>query len=320
MAAVEEIPQLKSPSTEEIISRDTPKLVAVLKEMKDGLEVVKGKVQLLTEMVKENQYPTVDGISYLEAKHLLLFGYCQNIVYYLLRKAKGMAISGHPLVQSLVEIRLFLEKIRPIDKKVEYEVKKLMKVATTIEADRMLSGERKGVDGEDEDLLKYRPNPDSLVSKTTQENEDDALYRPPRFAPTAMDDNKITKEEKQARRKDREVLRRAKNNTIIKEIMDDIEGRPEEIKEYLGSESREFERHKEKWEERARQEEELFVRAPISKQEKKRERYLLKKRDGLLGLTDTFYNEIGTFDDNEETPSYKVSKSGRKSSQHRKRH
>lgn len=57
-----------------------------------------------------------------------------------------------------------------------------------------------------------------------------------------------------------------------------------QIKEYLGSESREFERHKEKWEERAKQEEELFVRAPISKQEKKRERYLLKKRDGYVKL------------------------------------
>lgn len=46
-----------------------------------------------------------------------------------------------------------------------------MKVATTIEADRMLLGEKKGADGQDEDLLKYRPNPDSLASKTTQENE-----------------------------------------------------------------------------------------------------------------------------------------------------
>lgn len=55
------------------------------------------------------------------------------------------------------------------------------------------------------------------------------MYRPPRFAPTAMDGDKITKEEKQAKRKEREVLWRAKNNTIIKEIMDDIEGRPEEV-------------------------------------------------------------------------------------------
>lgn len=55
--------------------------------------------------------PTADGISYLEAKHLLLLNYCQSLVYYLLRKVKGLSIDGHPVVTSLVEIRLFLEKV-----------------------------------------------------------------------------------------------------------------------------------------------------------------------------------------------------------------
>ncbi|MFS7955684.1 hypothetical protein Hanom_Chr07g00645521 [Helianthus anomalus] len=35
--------------------------------------------------VKSGVYPTSDGISYLEAKHLLLLSYCQSLVYYLLR-------------------------------------------------------------------------------------------------------------------------------------------------------------------------------------------------------------------------------------------
>jgi len=61
--------------------------------------------------VKAKQFPTEGGISYLEAKHLLLVNYCQSIVYYLLRKAKGLSIEGHPVVRSLVEIRLFLEKV-----------------------------------------------------------------------------------------------------------------------------------------------------------------------------------------------------------------
>lgn len=50
-------------------------------------------------------------MSYLEVKHLLLLNYCQSLVYYLLRKAKGFSIEGHPVVRSLVEIRLFLEKV-----------------------------------------------------------------------------------------------------------------------------------------------------------------------------------------------------------------
>lgn len=61
--------------------------------------------------MKAKQYPTSDGVSYLEAKHLLLINYCQSLVYYLLRKAKGLSIEGHPVVRSLVEIRLFLEKV-----------------------------------------------------------------------------------------------------------------------------------------------------------------------------------------------------------------
>jgi len=55
--------------------------------------------------------PTANGIGYLEAKNHLLLGYCQDIVYYLLRKAKGLSVEGHPVVRSLVEIRLFLEKV-----------------------------------------------------------------------------------------------------------------------------------------------------------------------------------------------------------------
>ncbi|KAE8821512.1 neuroguidin [Hordeum vulgare] len=66
-----------------------------------------------------------DGIGYLEAKHHLLLSYCHDLVYYLLRKAKGLSVDGHPVVRSLVKIRLFLEKIRPIDKKMEYQIQKL---------------------------------------------------------------------------------------------------------------------------------------------------------------------------------------------------
>ncbi|CAK9174425.1 unnamed protein product [Ilex paraguariensis] len=52
----------------------------------------------------------------------------ESLVYYLLRKTKGFSIEGHLVVQSLVEIRLFLEKIRPIDKKLQYQIQKLTRV------------------------------------------------------------------------------------------------------------------------------------------------------------------------------------------------
>nr|CAD1839381.1 unnamed protein product [Ananas comosus var. bracteatus] len=146
-----------------------PHLLAVLKEMKDGLDVVRRKVEALILKVKQNQLPTENGISYLEAKHFLLLSYCQCAVYYLLRKAKGLSIEGHPVVRSLVEIRLFLEKIRPIDKKLEYQVQKFTRVAETTGAEKKMSVDMKKKDDSrgEEDPLKYRPNPDMLVSKST---------------------------------------------------------------------------------------------------------------------------------------------------------
>ncbi|KAK4409041.1 hypothetical protein Sango_0485100 [Sesamum angolense] len=74
--------------------------------------------------------------------------------------------------------------------------------------------------------------------------------------------------------------------------MNDLEGRPEEVREYVGSESREVMNYMEKMEERARQEEELFTRAPLTKVDKKKMKHLKKSRNGLLGLTESFYDEI----------------------------
>ncbi|RWR90980.1 neuroguidin-B isoform X1 [Cinnamomum micranthum f. kanehirae] len=294
---------LDSSVQEETPIKESPQLVALLKEMKVGLDAVRSKVQALTVKVRENHFPTADGISYLEVKHLLLLSYCQSTVYYLLRKAKGFSIEGHPVVRSLVEIRLFLEKIHPIDKKLQYQVQKLTRSAGNAVESVSSDGRKNSASQETEDLLKYRPNPDMLASKLDQAKQDgEGVYRPPKFAPTAMDEDKISKREKQALRKEKEALRQAKQSAYVKELIDDFEGRPEEVREIIGTQSRELLRYQSKMEDHARREEELFTRAPLSKIEKKKEKHLKKSRNGLLGLTDGFYDEIKTLPLEEDAP------------------
>ncbi|KAJ0026222.1 hypothetical protein Pint_08508 [Pistacia integerrima] len=292
----------------ERVKKEAPQLAALLKEMKEGLDAVGSKVQALITKVKENNYPTADGLSYLEAKHLLLLNYCQSIVYYLLQKAKGLSVEGHPVVRSLVEIRLFLEKIRPIDKKLQYQIQKLTSARISGSALGQLNLREKESDEpqKTEDLLRYRPNPDMLVSKIDMEDEDgDSLYKPPKFAPTSMDEDKMSRKERNALRKEKETLRQARQSTYMKELMDNLEGRPEEVRETVGTESRELTRYKERMEERARREEELFTRAPLTKMEKKKMKHLKKSRNGLLGLTESFFDEIKTLpiEDNGEQPT-----------------
>ncbi|CAN0879362.1 ngdn [Linum grandiflorum] len=271
---------------------EAPQLAAVLREIKQGLETVTSKVQSLTAKVKDNKYPTADGISYLDAKHLLLIQYCQSLVYIMLRKAKGLSIGNHSVVLSLVEMRLFLEKIGRIDKKTDYQIKKLLRDASRPSPDQV-NADESNVDAADdaaEDPLKLRPNPDMLVN--TNKPEATGRYKPPQFAPTKMEENdKMTREKRNALRKDKDIERRSKHG-YTREIFDDLQGKPEEVRETYGNDSREFEKFKRNYEEREKQEEEHFTRGNISRAEKRQWRELKKSRGGLLNLTDDFFEDV----------------------------
>ncbi|KAK4751831.1 hypothetical protein SAY87_020629 [Trapa incisa] len=72
--------------------------------------------------------------------------------------------------------------------------------------------------------------------------------------------------------------------------MNDIDGRPEDvtigflvipnIHEVIGTESRELIKYRAQMEDRAQREEEFFIRAPITKREKKKEKHLMKSMNG----------------------------------------
>ncbi|KAJ6919747.1 hypothetical protein NC651_013638 [Populus alba x Populus x berolinensis] len=212
----------------QVKEKEAPQLATVLKEIKEGLDIVRNKVQALTAKVKTNNFPTTEGISYLEAKHLLLLSYCQSLVFYLIRKAKGLSIEKHPVVRSLVEIRLFLEKIRMIDKKLEYQIQKLIRDAGSARDQVDVSETESKASKKPEDNLKYRPNPDLLESKTDLLAQNGGVYRPPKIAPMIMEEDKMSKQERNALRRQKETLRKAKHG-FMKELIDDMEDRPAEV-------------------------------------------------------------------------------------------
>jgi hypothetical protein len=44
-------------------------------------------------------------------------------------QAKGEQVKDHPVINQLVKIRVYLEKIKPIEKKLKYQIDKLLKTA-----------------------------------------------------------------------------------------------------------------------------------------------------------------------------------------------
>ena len=120
----------------------------------------------------------------------------------------------HPVVLRLVEIRAYLEKLRPIDRKLRYQIDKLLKTSAVSE----LAGGQD--DGEDEDdPLRFKPNPDALVGGAEAEDAEalaGGAYRPPKMVPTAMDDFEEGGKSAKQKRKEKEARRRASRSALIK--------------------------------------------------------------------------------------------------------
>lgn len=55
------------------------------------------------------------------------------------------------------------------------------------------------------------------------------MYRPPKFAPTSMEDGKISKHERNALRLEKQILRQSRQSDFVRRLVNDLEGRPEEV-------------------------------------------------------------------------------------------
>ncbi|QDZ21457.1 Sas10 domain-containing protein [Chloropicon primus] len=308
-----------------VVEQDAPELSSLLSDLKSSLEEIKNVVKPALDAIKARRkgkkgsgkeaaiadaLSTVkakEGLSFIEAKYTLMLSYCSHIVFYLLMKCEGKSVSKHPLLSRLVEIRTYLEKIRPIEKKMNYQVQKLVAQATR----------KPGDSAGGEDPLKFRPNPKSLLGSAQGEEAEeeglDGAYVPPKIAPMhyAEDDDLENDEdedfedpEKQARMKRRMLKakshekKRALRNEYVQHLVSELGEQPEEIgtdgQTQAGSGSAFAKREEMRMKARGEQEEELFTRAPMTKMEKKR--LQAAKRAGITGSTISILDDLGATD------------------------
>jgi hypothetical protein len=137
-----------------------------------------------------------------------------------------------------VQLRAFIERARPIDKQLAYQIEKLLRAtepggAAAAGAAAPPPGAGDGLEGEgagaaaaavggDDDALRYRPNPSALVTKAPLSGGFDqggladaagpsGVYRPPKLNPVAMEEDRAAS--RQERRAEAEARRRAKRRS-----------------------------------------------------------------------------------------------------------
>lgn len=256
-----------------------------LKEIGDSSKQAGDLLQQLLLQLQNKQLFIEDGLSFLDMKNQLLLFYLINLCQIIILKASGKSIEGNSAVERLVELRVTLDKIRPIDQKLKYQIEKLVKIA--------IKGSRN-----ENDPCRFKANPgnmtalgddgDSEVSDDLEdgekpENKKIDKYVPPKLAAVHYD-GEDTYEIKKQKLIDR-ARKHALRSSVMQELKEQYLDTPVEIVQTNSLKQKEdkYQKHKKEYEEN------YLTRLPVTKEELKR-----KKRISTIGILG---DEITRFED-----------------------
>jgi len=275
----------------------------LLEVAKTGEDLL-SSLDLLNKKVSSGSDPN-DGISFLSFKNELLLEYNMNLAYLMLKKTKGKSIEGDKAVDRLCYLRTVLEKIRPIEHKLKYQIDKFVSIAETGPGDN-----------KSQDPLRLKANPSLLTgnededgedseeeddeASTGKDNKSDAKYVAPRNVPQHFEGDK-SKEEVEAESEKRRK-KSALSASMMRELKSQLWDTPEEISHQADTRKQKYIQEQK---EKERYEEDNFMRLPITKAERLASKQFSTSANIGDGLTNFGFNNF----DGKETRS---SNSGKK--------
>lgn len=248
----------------------------------------KSIIESLNKKVSNVDFETKDGLSFLELKNHVMLDYMTNLTYIMLRKCSGKSINGEKAIERICEDRTVLEKMKPTEKKLRYQIDKAIKVA---ESGQMSS----------DDPLNFRPNLSALKNEgsgdedetdedeasgdeaTTSDTKKVGKYVPPKNIP-AFDSGDVETLE-------RNEEERNKKRSLSKSIMEDLRRQHSDLPDEEHSNVHDTMRAQQiaKMKERIRYEEDNFMRLPLTKKDKHKRGQMTTI--GTLGDELTYFGE-----------------------------
>jgi len=180
--------------------------------------------------IANKEYNTSKGISLLDIKCHTLMSYLGDLAHVILKKSKFESIKDDASIERLVEQRTVLERIRPLEFKIKYQIDKLVKTA--------LSG---FVDPNDPD--RFRATIDGLADADDNEEDEqsdadeaegrslkktkDVVYVVPKVTavPYDGDESRAVKRQKEYER----AKKRALQSSVMQELREEYADTPVEM-------------------------------------------------------------------------------------------
>jgi len=278
----------------------------LIEEVHSKSSEAKAIIDSLNKKVGNADFETKDGLSFLELKNHVMLDYMANLTYVMLRKCSGKSINGEKAIERICEDRTVLEKMKPTEKKLRYQIDKALKIA---ESGQMSSN----------DPLNFRPNLSALKNEGSDDDDADSddesgdeaatsktnkvgKYVPPKNVPAFDAGDKETLE--------RNEEEQNKKRSLSKSIMEDLRRQHSDMPDEEHSNVHDTMRAQQiaKMKERIQYEEDNFMRLPLTKKDKHKRNQMTT--DGRLGDELTYFGESSF---NDKGPKKRKSGSGGKS-------
>jgi len=278
----------------------------LIEEVHSKSAEAKAIIDSLNKKVGNADFETKDGLSFLELKNHVMLDYMANLTYVMLRKCSGKSINGEKAIERICEDRTVLEKMKPTEKKLRYQIDKALKIA---ESGQMSSN----------DPLNFRPNLSALKNEGSDDDDADSddesgdeattsktnkvgKYVPPKNVPAFDAGDKETLE--------RNEEEQSKKRSLSKSIMEDLRRQHSDMPDEEHSNVHDTMRAQQiaKMKERIQYEEDNFMRLPLTKKDKHKRNQMTT--DGRLGDELTYFGESSF---NDKGPKKRKSGSGGKS-------
>ncbi|NXV55979.1 NGDN protein, partial [Molothrus ater] len=163
--------------------------VSLLETLRAQVAEVAAHGREMLRRVRGGQLDTKEGLSLLQVRSQALLWYLQDLALLVCSKSRGGSLrSAGGALDRLLETRVVLEKLRPLEQRLKYHLEKLLRAAA--------SGGRGA-----EDPLSFRPAPSNMAAQDDGDDEDDdegqgggakapglgggRRYVPPRLVPVA---------------------------------------------------------------------------------------------------------------------------------------
>jgi hypothetical protein len=95
----------------------------LLSEFSNTLNEANQTIKPLLQKAKSQGF-TQAFISYLELKYGVMMSYCTFLSFYLLMKVEGKDVTEHPVLFKLTATKGLLDQLKPLDAKLEIQIKK----------------------------------------------------------------------------------------------------------------------------------------------------------------------------------------------------